>query len=95
MNEQLSLVISKIVSQAINEHMPQITERLFDGITDDTPQQEVTAKLVGRSISISSEISVQVVLYTLQKCGLLQLDDREIQKILLKLSSFSQDEAEP
>lgn len=84
--------IGKSVENIIKNNQDEITHNLLAGANESMSMETVTAIMVRNCLAQSIKLSVQMVLKILQDSGVLELDERQIAKILLKqLSSEIED----
>lgn len=76
--------LSKVIDEILENNQDAIKECLFKGTDDSMSYQDVFAAMMLNCISQTAKISSQVVLGLLQSQGVLQLNEREIAKQLLK-----------
>lgn len=76
--------LNKVIDEILENNRDTIKESLFKGTSDSMPYQDMFATMMLNCISQTTKISSQVVLGLLQSQGVLQLNEREIAKQLLK-----------
>ena len=76
--------IKKIVENSIKQNSDEISELLLDDLDDSMSLEQIVPRLITKSISISSQLSVQIILELLCNAGIV-----EVKEELLRRSSLT------
>lgn len=76
--------IDKSIDEMLNKNQTAISQNLFNNTTESMTTEKVTALLVMNCLSLSIKISVQTILNLLQESEILEIDEHQIAKLLLK-----------
>lgn len=84
MEEITAKAFDWLIDEIIKENRDQIAEGLLAN-TDDTMQRDnLYAAMMLNCVSVSAKVTTQIILEVLKESGVIQIDDREAAKILLK-----------
>lgn len=84
MEEITVKAFDRLIDEIIKENRDQIAEGLLAN-TDDTMQRDnLYAAMMLNCVSVSVKVTTQIILEILTESGVIQIDDREAAKILLK-----------
>lgn len=84
MEEITVKAFDRLIDEIIKENRDQIAEGLLAN-TDDTMQRDnLYAAMMLNCVSVSVKVTTQIILEILKESGVIQIDDREAAKILLK-----------
>lgn len=73
-DQELSRIISGLVDSTISANKETFTEALCDGLTNDASSTgEVMARMSLNTVKLSSVLSVQIILRTLEEAGFIEL----------------------
>lgn len=76
--------INKLIDEIISNHFEEISTSLLAGTYEGMPKDKVFSIMIRNCLSESVKLSSQVILGLLQSEGLIQIDERETAKQLLK-----------
>lgn len=87
MTEQASKVISTYVQSVVNDNKNQFEDVLMSGVTTDMSTEQILTKMIFNSITLSADLSTQIILQLLEDSNLLSInsDEHTLQKLSLKL----------
>ena len=84
MKETTVKALNLAVDDMLKREQSSIEQCILSNITDDMTQEKIFAKMILNSLSVSVKLSTQSILSLLEESGILLLDEREIEKHLLK-----------
>lgn len=84
MKETTVKALNLAVDDMLKREQSSIEQCILSNITDDMTQEKIFAKMILNSLSVSVKLSTQSILSLLEESGVLRLDEREIEKHLLK-----------
>ncbi|WP_297642813.1 hypothetical protein [uncultured Bacteroides sp.] len=77
--------IENLVTKCIQDNSDAIQESLISGFDSSMKSEEVLSKMIIRSVSISSQISVQIVMELLEQAGVVKLDEERLKRLSLHI----------
>lgn len=77
--------IEIFVKNCIQDNSEAIQEFLLSGFDGNMKPEEIFPKMIIRSVSISSQISVQIVMKLLEQAGVVKLDEERLKRISLHI----------
>ena len=87
MTDKAKQVISEYIQSIVNNAKPQFEDILFNGVTSDLNKDQIYVKMIFNSISLSVNLSTQIVLDVLDNADVLTVisDEKQLQKLSLRL----------
>ena len=87
MEDLTAKVLDKIIDDIIKNHQNEIAEKILSGADDSMSDQKIYSIMLSNCLSLSMKLTSQFLLELLQSQGILRIDERELQKLLLKMLS--------
>lgn len=84
MKETTVRALNLAVDDMLEREQSSIEQCLLADLNDDMTQEKIFAKMILNCLSVSVKLSTQSILSLLEDSGVLHLDEREIEKHLLK-----------
>lgn len=84
MKETTIKALNLAVDDMLKHEQSAIEQCIFADLSDDMTQEKIFAKMILNCLSVSVKLSTQAILSLLEDSGVLHLDEREIEKHLLK-----------
>lgn len=84
MEEITAKALDLLIDETIKENGRQIKESLFANTDESMQRDDLYAVMMMNCLSASVKVSTKLILKVLKDAGVLQIDDREAAKILLK-----------
>ena len=87
MTDKASKFISSYVQSVVNDNKEHFEEILLNGVTSEMDKDRIFVKMINNSISLSTNIAVQIILNLLDDSNVLPItsDEHLLQKLSLKL----------
>ena len=83
--EQTTLrAIEASVYDVVRKNHDNIAEKLLNGTTHEMSEQTLTTTMISNCVCVSTALAVQVMLGLLQECQILDIDEHQLAKMLLK-----------
>lgn len=77
--------IQEKIDQTISKNQEEITNMLLSGLDSSMTTEEILPRMVIRSISISSQIAVQMMMELLTQAEVLEIDEELLKRSFLKI----------
>lgn len=84
MEEITAKAFDRLIDEIIKENRDQIAEGLIANTDDSMQRDNLYAAMMLNCVSVSVKVTTQIILEILTESGVIQIDDREAAKILLK-----------
>lgn len=84
MKETTIKALNLAVDDMLKREQSSIQQCILADLNDDMTQEEIFSKMILNCLSVSVKLSTQSILSLLEESGVLRLDEREIEKHLLK-----------
>lgn len=77
--------IQNLISDFIKSNNKEIESFMLSGFDNSMKIEEITPKMIMRSVSLSSRIAVQLVMEILTQAGVVSVDEELLKKTSLKV----------
>lgn len=91
MEQSTIMLFEKILTDMFSKNQEYIIQKIQSGTNKNMSTEEICGKMISNSIYLSTQFSVLFILDFFEKQDIISLNEREIQKILLLLSSSCQE----
>nr|DAG84457.1 MAG TPA: hypothetical protein [Caudoviricetes sp.] len=92
MKETTKKAIYKMICDSTESQTEQIFDMLFSGTSEQDSEQKIYSQMLLNGIKLSTYLSVQMILDLLIENQIVELDERQIQKLLLQQLSSAAEE---
>ena len=84
MNQITAKAVNESIVQMLQDNQYAILEELTNGVDYNMSTENAYARMIMNCLSLSVKLSSQVVLGLLEEAGVIEIDERELAKLLLK-----------
>lgn len=92
MKETTKKAIYKMICDSTESQTEQVFDMLFSGTPEQDSEQKIYSQMLLNGIKLSTYLSVQMILDLLIENQIVELDERQIQKLLLQQLSSAAEE---
>ena len=92
MKETTKKAIYKMICDSTESQTEQVFDMILSGTSEQDSEQKVYSQMLLNGIKLSTYLSVQMILDILIENQIVELDERQIQKLLLKQLSSAAEE---
>lgn len=87
MTEKAKQIINVYVQNVVNDSKSQFENILLNGVTPEMSKDEIYVKMFFNSITLSTDLAVQIIIDLLDSANVLSItsDEKALQKTLLRL----------
>lgn len=92
MKETTKKAIYQMICDSTESQTEQVFDMILSGTSEQDSEQKVYSQMLLNGIKLSTYLSVQMILDILIENQIVELDERQIQKLLLKQLSSAAEE---
>lgn len=92
MKETTKKAIYKMICDSTQSQTEQVFDMILSGTSEQDSEQKVYSQMLLNGIKLSTYLSIQMILDILIENQIVELDERQIQKLLLKQLSSAAEE---